>query len=84
MPKRKTIGFLTSNIHTSSMIFSIPYLVASLSEVMTLEAGDVISTGTTAKIEAAHQMEPFMKPGDVVSITVEPIGTLTNPIAASS
>lgn len=68
--------------HTSHMIFSIPYLVAVLSEVMTLEPGDVISTGTPAKTELARQVEPGMKPGDVVSITIEPIGTLTNPIAA--
>ena len=68
--------------HTSHMIFSIPFLVATLSEVMTLEPGDVISTGTPAKTELARQVEPGMKPGDVVSITIEPIGTLTNPIVA--
>ncbi len=68
--------------HTSQMIFSIPFLVAVLSEVMTLEPGDVISTGTPAKTELARQVEPGMQPGDVVSITIEPIGTLTNPIAA--
>jgi len=68
--------------HTSYMIFSIPFLVATLSEVMTLEPGDVISTGTPAKTDLARQVEPGMKAGDVVSITIEPIGTLTNPIAA--
>ena len=67
---------------TSQMIFSIPFLVATLSEVMTLEPGDVISTGTPAKTELARQVAPGMKPGDVVSITIGPIGTLTNRIAA--
>ena len=69
---------------TSSMIFSIPYLISYLSEVMTLEPGDFLSTGTPAKTSAAKSVPPFMKPGDQVSITVEKIGQLANPIIAAA
>ena len=51
---------------------------------MTLEPGDVISTGTPAKTELARNLPPFMKPGDTVKITVEKIGELVNPVAAEA
>jgi len=70
--------------HTGSMIFSIPYLISYLSEVMTLDPGDIVSTGTPAKTEAAKNVPPFMKPGDRVCIQIEKIGQLANPIVAAS
>ena len=68
---------------TSAMIFSIPYLIAYLSEVMTLEPGDILSTGTPAKTSAAQSVPPFMKPGDEVRIWIEKIGELVNPVLAA-
>jgi len=70
--------------NTRNMIFSVPYLISYLSRVMTLEPGDLISTGTPAKTELAHTIPPFMKPGDLVSIHVSGIGELTNPIVAEA
>jgi acylpyruvate hydrolase len=68
--------------NTGNMIFSIPFVIAYLSAVMTLEPGDVISTGTPAKTELARSLPPFMKPGDTVKISVEKIGELVNPVVA--
>ena len=70
--------------NTGNMIFSIPFVIAYLSAVMTLEPGDVISTGTPAKTELARSLPPFMKPGDTVRISVEKIGALVNPVVAEA
>ena len=70
--------------NTANMIFSIPFVIAYLSAVMTLEPGDVISTGTPAKTDLAHSLPPFMKPGDTVKISVEKIGDLANPVVAEA
>lgn len=59
--------------HTENLIFGVPFLVSYLSKVMTLLPGDVIITGTPSGISA-------MVPGDVVSVTIEGIGTLTNSV----
>jgi acylpyruvate hydrolase len=68
--------------HTGNMIFTIPYMIAYLTAVMTLEPGDLISTGTPAKTELAQTLPPFMHPGDEVRIQISKIGELVNPIAA--
>jgi 2-keto-4-pentenoate hydratase/2-oxohepta-3-ene-1,7-dioic acid hydratase in catechol pathway len=75
-------GLEMQQTHTGQMIFSIPYLIAYLSAVMTLEPGDIISTGTPAKTSAAQSVPPFMKPGDEVRIVIEKIGELANPVRA--
>lgn len=69
-------------VNTRDMIFSIPYLVAYLSQVMTLEPGDVIATGTPARLpDVPH---PFLQPGDVVEITVEKLGILRTPVISGN
>lgn len=68
--------------NTGSMIFSIPFLIAYLSAVMTLDPGDLISTGTPAKTELAKTIPPFLKPGDHVRVWIEGIGELSNPVKA--
>jgi len=70
--------------NTANMIFSIPFVIAYLSAVMTLEPGDVISTGTPAKTELARSLPPYMKPGDTVRIAVEKIGALVNPVVGEA
>ena len=72
VPKQRT--------NTSDLIFSVPFLVSYLSQVMTLEPGDIIATGTPAKLPEAANPQRFLEPGDVVSITIEKLGTLINPI----
>jgi 2-keto-4-pentenoate hydratase/2-oxohepta-3-ene-1,7-dioic acid hydratase in catechol pathway len=66
--------------HTSQMFFKIPFLIEHLSACLTLEPGDVISTGTPAGVGMAHKPPRWLKPGDVVECTVERIGTLRNPV----
>jgi 2-keto-4-pentenoate hydratase/2-oxohepta-3-ene-1,7-dioic acid hydratase in catechol pathway len=68
--------------NTRNMIFSIPRLMAYLSEVMTLEPGDVISTGTPARINGKPGMSSYLRPGDTVKIRIEKIGELISPVVA--
>ena len=67
---------------TSKMIFSVAELVAFLSTGMTLVPGDVIITGTPPGVGMARDPQLWMKPGDEVSIEIEGLGTLTNPVEA--
>ncbi len=61
---------------TSSLIFDVPYLVSYLSEILTLEPGDMIFTGTPAGVGMPDRR--FLKPGDIITTTVEGIGTMRN------
>jgi 2-keto-4-pentenoate hydratase/2-oxohepta-3-ene-1,7-dioic acid hydratase in catechol pathway len=70
--------------NTRNMIFSIRRQIAELSDAMTLEPGDIISTGTPAKTALARSLPPFMKPGDRVVIHIEKIGELANPLVAEA
>lgn len=62
---------------TRDMVFSIPRLIAFISSVMTLEPGDLILTGTPAGVGD-------LLDGDTVSITIEGLGTLTNPVVSET
>ncbi len=73
-------GVVMQDGNTSEMIFDVPTLIEVLSEVMTLEPGDVIATGTPAGVGYARKPPLFLKAGDVCEITVGSIGTLANPI----
>jgi 2-keto-4-pentenoate hydratase/2-oxohepta-3-ene-1,7-dioic acid hydratase in catechol pathway len=73
---------LRQDSSTSDMIFSCAEQIAYLSTGFTLEAGDVISTGTPAGVGASFDPPRWLVPGDVVRITVEHVGTLENPVAA--
>ena len=81
-------GLTKQHTNTSDLIFSVPFLVSYLSRVLTLDPGDIIATGTPAKLvlsgskgsPEASQPQRFLDSGDVVEITIEKLGTLTNPI----
>ena len=62
------------------MIFDVPVLVEFLSGSTTLLPGTVILTGTPQGVGAARKPPRFMKPGDVVTVAIEKIGLLTNPV----
>ena len=62
------------------LIFDIPELIVTLSSVMTLNPGDLIATGTPAGVGVGFSPPKFLKKGDQVEITIEPIGTLSNPV----
>jgi 2,4-didehydro-3-deoxy-L-rhamnonate hydrolase len=67
---------------TSKMIFSVAQLVSFLSGGMTLEPGDIIITGTPPGVGMARDPQVWLRPGDEVSVEIEGLGTLTNPVEA--
>ncbi|MCQ8117955.1 fumarylacetoacetate hydrolase family protein [Methylomonas rosea] len=73
---------LRQNGNTSEMIFNCYELIAYLTQVMTLEPGDVISTGTPAGVGVKMKPRGYLKPGQTVRIEIEGIGTLSNPVIA--
>ncbi len=77
----KVNGELRQDAYVSQLIFDIPRLIEDLSKVMTLEPGDLIATGTCAGVGIGFNPPKYLKPGDRVAITIEPIGTLENPVA---
>lgn len=71
-------GQLKQQGSTSDMIFPVAAIIAFLSSFMTLEAGDVIATGTPSGVGAARR--EYLAPGDFVEAAIEGIGTLANPV----
>ncbi len=69
--------------NTSNLIFNVPTLISHISQTMTLEPGDVISTGTPSGVGFVRKPPIFLKPGDIVEIEIEGIGILRNPVAGS-
>ncbi len=76
-------GIPQQRVNTKDMIFSVPYLISYISQVMTLEVGDVIATGTPSKLPEAAEQKRFLQSGDVVEITIEKLGTLKNTVMSS-
>ena len=73
-------GELRQDGLVSEMIFDIPCLIETLSRVMTLESGDIIATGTPAGVGMGFKPPKFLKKGDMVSISIDSIGTLQNTV----
>ena len=69
--------------NTRHMLFGIRRLIADISSGMTLEPGDVISTGSPSGVGAGMDPPQFLRPGDLVEATIERIGTLANPVVDS-
>jgi 2,4-diketo-3-deoxy-L-fuconate hydrolase len=67
---------------TATMLFRIPELISWLSYRYPLEPGDVIATGTPAGVAAMHQPPAWLRPGTTITVEVEGIGRLVNPIEA--
>lgn len=66
--------------NTSNLVFTVQRLVEFLSELMTLEPGDVILTGTPGGVGVAREPQAFLKDGDVVRIEVDKVGVLENKV----
>ena len=77
-------GQLMQSSNTSNLVFGVYNLVSYLSDVFTLEPGDIVTTGTPGGVGVFRNPPVFLKPGDVVSITVEGLGTLTNPVVGET
>jgi acylpyruvate hydrolase len=74
-------GETMQDSNTSNLIFKVPYLISYLSQSVTWEPGDLISTGTPPGVGVFRNPQVFLKTGDTVSITVDRLGTLTNSVA---
>ena len=75
-------GEVLQDGNTRDLLFSVPFLVAYISNTFTLEPGDLILTGTPPGVGWARDPKVSLAPGDVVEVEVEGIGTLSNPVAA--
>jgi 2,4-diketo-3-deoxy-L-fuconate hydrolase len=76
-------GRVLQHSSTSQLLFDVDHLISYISHMITLEPGDVIATGTPAGVAAAHDPPAYLRPGSTVSITIDRLGTLTNPVGAS-
>jgi acylpyruvate hydrolase len=77
-------GEVMQSSNTRNLVFSIPYLVSYLSQVMTLEPGDVIATGTPGGVGFVRTPPRYLKPGDEVHVEIERLVKLINPVVAES
>lgn len=75
-------GDLRQNSFTSDMIFNVAYLISYISQYMTLEPGDVISTGTPEGVVLGMKEKIWLKPSDEVTIEIAGLGRLTNTMVA--
>jgi 2-keto-4-pentenoate hydratase/2-oxohepta-3-ene-1,7-dioic acid hydratase in catechol pathway len=69
---------------TADMIFSVPKLVSYASEFMSLQAGDVILTGTPAGVGMGQNPKTYLRPGDRVSATIERLGVQLHQVVAAA
>ena len=76
-------GAVLQDGNTNDLIFDVPFLVAFVSRVFTLEPGDLILTGTPSGVGWARDPKVSMKAGDAVEVEVEGIGVLRNPVVAA-
>ncbi|WP_075083015.1 fumarylacetoacetate hydrolase family protein [Mariniblastus fucicola] len=73
-------GETMQHSNTSHLIFPIDFLIAHLSQFVTLEPGDLIFTGTPSGVGAGRNPAMFLKPGDRLEVEIEGIGTLSNQV----
>lgn len=73
-------GKVVQSANTEDMLFDVATIISTLSEAVTLEAGDVIVSGTPAGVGFGMDPKVYLKAGDVVEVSIEGIGTLVNPV----
>jgi acylpyruvate hydrolase len=74
-------GAVMQQASTDDMVFDIVTLIATISEAMTLRAGDIIVTGTPSGVGQSRKPPVWLKAGDKVEVEIEKIGILTNMVA---
>lgn len=75
-------GSALQDSNTSQMVFSVAEQVSFMSDTITLEPGDIIATGTPAGVGFVRKPPLFLKNGDEVTVEIEGLGALTNPVRA--
>ncbi len=78
----KVNGQLRQNGTTANMIFNVPHVISYLSQFMTLLPGDIISTGTPAGVAMGFDPPPYLRPGDLVELGIDHLGTSTQRVSA--
>ncbi|MEA9979689.1 MULTISPECIES: fumarylacetoacetate hydrolase family protein [unclassified Pseudomonas] len=73
-------GKVVQSANTTDMLFDVATIISTLSEAVTLEAGDVIVSGTPAGVGFGMNPKVYLKAGDVVEVSIEGIGKLVNPV----
>jgi len=69
---------------TSQLIFGVHELIAYLSQIVTLEPGDLIFTGTPPGVGMARKPPVWLQPGDVVEVEIDRLGILRNSVIAEN
>ncbi len=75
-------GEVMQSTRTDDLIFNIPQIVSYFSQWYRFEPGDIVSTGSPAGVGVGRDPMVFMKPGDHAEVTLEGVGTLSNPVVA--
>ena len=75
-------GVQLQNSNTRELVFKIPELIEYLSSITPLLPGDIISTGTPPGVGLGRTPKRWLKPGETVTVTIEGLGSLTNPVIA--
>jgi len=75
-------GEVLQNSSTRELVFKIPELIEYISSITPLLPGDIISTGTPPGVGLGRTPKRWLKPGETVTVTVEGLGALTNPVVA--
>ena len=76
-------GRVMQDSNTSDMVFSVRELIAFIAAGITLEPGDLIVTGTPEGVGFAREPQVFLQPGDTITVEIEGLGELTNPVVAA-
>ena len=77
-------GEVLQDGNTRDLIFSVPFLVSYVSNVFTLEPGDLILTGTPSGVGWARDPKVALRAGDIVEVEVEGVGLLRNPVVSAA
>jgi 2-keto-4-pentenoate hydratase/2-oxohepta-3-ene-1,7-dioic acid hydratase in catechol pathway len=77
-------GDVMQESNTGQMIFGVAEIVAYVSQAITLEPGDLIATGTPSGVGVFRKPPVYLKPGDEVTIEIDGVGSLTNPVVGPS
>ncbi len=68
---------------TANMVFGVAEIIAFITQAITLEPGDLILTGTPAGVGAFRDPKVWLKPGDEITIEIDGVGSITNPVASA-
>jgi 2-keto-4-pentenoate hydratase/2-oxohepta-3-ene-1,7-dioic acid hydratase in catechol pathway len=78
----KLNGQIEQDASTAEMVFPVAAVIEFISRFVTLEPGDIISTGTPAGVGSSKNK--YLKPGDLLEATIDGIGTLTSPVISEA